>query len=197
MAFFDSLEENAGATGDMPSPHSLASKVAAWAPSVYTLSIPDNLAPTAAFLGKIWGGSNEVLRRLWRRPTVLLHSLEGNIQPTMNFFNRTGYTDLRDDWELVPGGQAIVGSYLTASLFNRLLPRWHFVRHLGEAEDEDTVPPTVSVLATATDKKFCTAYGTSVVEYETFRTKRAAWFKSSWESDTWLETGRDMNEQNI
>mmetsp|Transcript_28082 Transcript_28082/g.43041 ORF Transcript_28082/g.43041 Transcript_28082/m.43041 type:complete len:177 (+) Transcript_28082:3-533(+) len=80
-------------------------------------------------------------KRLKEYPNVLTLSLEGNIQPTMDFFRRTGYAALDSDFYVVDVNrnvkdqerqqgtdvhQSIPGRYIASSLFNRLLPRWHF-----------------------------------------------------------------------
>jgi hypothetical protein len=65
----------------------------------------------------------------------------GNLQPTMNFFNRTGYTALDDDWKLVDSSSTrIRGRYIASSLYQRLLPRWHYcVNH-------ELQPPALHVI---------------------------------------------------
>lgn len=69
--------------------------------------------------------------------------MEGNIQPTLSFYNITGYVNLDEHGRLreAPPSSAtstatnsaseqknvIRSRYIAASLYNRLLPRWHFL----------------------------------------------------------------------
>jgi hypothetical protein len=85
-------------------------------------------------------------RRIGDYPLILTLSLEGNIQPTINFYNRTGYIDLDDIGQSndvengknkntkkgddnrtrFSSGVYLPARYLATSLFNRLLPRWNY-----------------------------------------------------------------------
>ena len=68
-----------------------------------------------------------------RRSQILMLSIEGNIVPTLSFNNATGYVAL--DAHGVPLDEerrgrpksAIRSRYIATSLYNRLLPRWHFL----------------------------------------------------------------------
>ena len=89
------------------------------------------------------------------------------------FFNKTGYTSLNENWELVSpkssvssgvdsasdqmntvhGKQAasgrIRGRYIAASLYNRLLPRWHFC--LSHTKQKKLSEKSVDAAVSATD----------------------------------------------
>ena len=188
---------------------SLASRIAMRAPVVFSLSLQDNIVPTVEFLAKVWGlTSGEVLLSHWlgESPAVLTLSLEGNIQPTMDFYNRTGYTQLGNDWILKEGGRVIRGRYIAASLFNRLLPRWHYLLQqqekqqqqqqqrevpLEEEEEETTLDmPPIYILVGASDDSFCEVYGFDQLDYSRFRSESAPRLKFSSQFDTWLKTGR-------
>ena len=141
----------------------LAARVMTTAPSVYSLSLQQNIAPTVGCLAKLWGYDvssldqddnhdsmnksnctnsdyyhhNQLGRKIGEYPLVLTLSLEGNIQPTINFYNRTGYVHLDSSGKSVVNdnkeresskryGEYLPARYLAASLFNRLLPRWNY-----------------------------------------------------------------------
>lgn len=114
-------------------------------------------------------------------------SLLGNLQPTMNFFNRTGYTSLDDSWKLAEGGKRIRGRYIASSLFHRLLPRWHYcVNH-------ELPPPPLHVIVTASDVAFCQQLSLDVDDFLMFRNKAVPRLKFSSQFDTWLKTGRPID----
>jgi len=132
---------------DDKSPPSLAARIAISAPSVYSLSLADNILPTVECLYKAWccggdGNSEDGTSTfslpfgvpLAEYPTVLTLSLEGNIIPTLQFYNQTGYITL-DGEGRIKGGSGRVsylpGRYIAASLFNRLLPRWNYCSSLN------------------------------------------------------------------
>ena len=127
VAYFDAVENEC--LGEKTKP-SLAARVALRCPAVYSLSLNENIIPKVEFLARIWGcrpprvrsdvsGSSPEIKTnrgngdkgnmqnpslsslLKEYPTILSLSLEGNIQPTINFYNRTGYTVLTEDWNLV------------------------------------------------------------------------------------------------
>lgn len=178
---------------------------------------------------------------LYEYPNILTLSVEGNIRPTMNFFNRTGYIALNDDWELQPSNPgrnddgpttdptsavashasadpptptttscSIRGRYIAASLYNRLLPRWHFSLSAGAATGTNdgsdagtgasataTSPsssssPPLHVLVMASDEAFCEAMGLKHDAYLTFKEKAIPRLKFSSQFDTWLKTGRPI-----
>jgi hypothetical protein len=147
-------------------------------------------------------------------PSILTLSLEGNIQPTINFYNRTGYIQLDGDWNLVRGktmsaGKVSVlrGRYIAASLFNRLLPRWHYCQSVASSSvgdnadgednddnDNDTVPVIpLHVLVSATDSVFCDQMGIDHDDYIKYKTESIPRLKFSSQFDTWLKTGRPID----
>ena len=147
----------------------MAVRIASKCPAIYSLNLDQNVIPTIDFLSKVWGmnnettgfskkksNKNEFIPMLHEYPNIITLSVETNLQPTMMFFNKTGYTLLNENWELISsstsssssssnniGGSSsaqignningkhttpsrIRGRYIAASLYNRLLPRWHF-----------------------------------------------------------------------
>ena len=212
--------------GSKSSPISLACRVAIRSPVVYSLSLKHNIVPTVEFLAKAWGTTPPELRwesdtlvlaetlgaggkeeslssMLAEFPSILTLSLEGNIQPTLTFFNRTGYTCLDADWRLRSDQEAtprrIRGRYIAASLFNRLLPRWH---HLiangwplgqGETPDRASTLPPLHILVGATDQAFCEQMGFEYQNYTQFKDQSMPRLKFSSQFDTWLKTGRPID----
>eukprot|EP00543_Licmophora_paradoxa_P007820 CAMPEP_0202443908 /NCGR_PEP_ID=MMETSP1360-20130828/3078_1 /ASSEMBLY_ACC=CAM_ASM_000848 /TAXON_ID=515479 /ORGANISM="Licmophora paradoxa, Strain CCMP2313" /LENGTH=221 /DNA_ID=CAMNT_0049059741 /DNA_START=272 /DNA_END=933 /DNA_ORIENTATION=- len=94
----------------------------------------ENLIPKVELLKKIWGYSSSTSSKqpsrtlsamIYESPGIMTLHLERNIKPTLNFLNQTGYVQLDQDWRLIEGASPIRGRYLSASLFKRLLPRWH------------------------------------------------------------------------
>lgn len=211
---------------------SLAARIATRAPAVFSLSLRDNIIPTVEFLARVWNTTFPLLRwdeslnmqifepgypppnddteplsrLLSEYPSILTLSLEGNIQPTLNFFNRTGYIALDQSWKMqhrpvregVSQVHTIRGRYIAASLFNRLLPRWHFCisqqamwRHV-EADSIAMLPP-LHILVGATDAKFCKQMGFDLQEYTTFRSSSVSRLKFASQFDTWLHTGRPID----
>jgi hypothetical protein len=179
---------------------SLAFRIALRCPAVYSLSLTGNLIPTIEFLAKVWGTPSDddetciiepdcvsLAHFLQEYPNVLTLSVEGNIQPTMNFFNRTGYTALNEEWELVSGQNRIRGRYIAASLYNRLLPRWHYC-----LSQELTSPP-LHMLVTSSDHAFCNEQGLDLDEFVRFRDDAIPRLKFSSQFDTWLKTGRPID----
>ena len=245
VEYFNSLDGSSSTSTSPPSHLSLAGKIAARSPVVYSLSLQDNIIPTIEFLARVWGAtptdtapstdSNEpndksvsttttttttlesatLGRMLGEYPAVLTLSLEGNIRPTMEFFNQTGYTELDSDWRLIESSSStqltrrIRGRYISASLFNRLLPRWHFLlqRRTGRQgssslsstsaakKKEDSMLPPIHVLVTASDDEFCAVCGdgaATVQAYKAFRSESAPRLKFSSQFNTWLKTGRTI-----
>ena len=149
---------------------SLAARVLSAAPSTYSLSLENNIMPKTECLAKLWGAdihvsagadlvletirdengcrlksllpkSNILRSALCEYPTVLTLSMEGNLLPTIDFYNRTGYVYLDQEGRTIPfldddeekngdrfGTSVIRARYLATSLFNRLLPRWHYYK---------------------------------------------------------------------
>jgi hypothetical protein len=152
-------------------------------------------------------------------PSILTLSLEGNIQPTINFYNRTGYIRLDGDWNLVRRQQlgetgmsgdkvlsVVRGRYIAASLFNRLLPRWHYCRSVasksvgddaedGDNDDDNDTAPVIPlhVLVSATDRVFCEQMSLDHADYIKYKTESIPRLKFSSQFDTWLKTGRPID----
>ena len=204
VKYFDAIDP--GGEGD-----SLAARIATRSPVVYSLSLKDNILPTIEFLAKVWDA--RLPRVSWRDqdlvvlepepqecrsavlgtflrdyPGILTLSLEGNLQPTFNFYNKTGYTELDDDWHLVQGKQKVRGRYVAVSLFHRLLPRWHYW-----LEQNSAVKPPLHVIAGATDANFCKRFDYDLEMYLEFKDESAPRLKFSSQFDTWLKTGRAID----
>ena len=99
---------------------------------------------TAATKPSVHAGNKYCLpARIAEYPAVLTLSLNGNLVPTIDFYNSTGYVtlDRGGRWrDAAEGGSEktkgdmrnnnmVRSRYLATSLYNRLLPRWHFWRH--------------------------------------------------------------------
>jgi hypothetical protein len=207
--YFDAID------GQETSGTSLASRIAIRSPAVFSLSLRNNIIPTVEFLAKVWGTTppkvcwhgdaitvttaqalssppiqtkDSLSSLLQEFPTVLTLSLEGNIQPTLTFFNRTGYTSLSSDWRLDPKLRPIRGRYIASSLFNRLLPRWHHLIANGRVE----MPP-LHLIVGATDRAFCEQMGFDFEDYALFKDQSVPRLKFSSQFDTWLKTGRPID----
>jgi hypothetical protein len=124
----------------------LAARILVSAPSAYSLSLSNNIIPKVEFLAKLWGdnialascnndeamkkSTNNIADNLCEYPQILTLSKEGNIIPTLSFFNMTGYARLDSSGLPVDMPQPtlnIRSRYIATSLYNRLLPRWHFL----------------------------------------------------------------------
>ena len=134
---------------DVSTKASLAARMVTSAPSVYSLSL-DNIRQKVRYLSYLWSvqddnksshgtkrNLNIVAKRIFEYPNILTLSLEGNIQPTISFYNRTGYINLRnhdsteddildDGTNDEKGPTYLPARYLATSLYNRLLPRWNY-----------------------------------------------------------------------
>lgn len=202
-----------------PKRTSLASRVLMKAPAVYSLSLQGNIIPTVQFLARIWGqrsveevaenlnsvdhqvnpSNNEtpsLLGSLLREcPTILSMSLHGNIQPTVYFYARAGYISLDDDGRLQPlsdGSMTVIrGRYITASLFTRLLPRWHYCQQ--KASNEKFVAPPLYILAGTTDEAFCSRFGYDITDYLQFKETEIPRLKFSSQFETWIQTGKPID----
>ena len=202
VEYFDSLgppdfDEN----GKRVPSQGLAARVMIRLPSVYTLSLPDNIMPKVEFFRGVWNASSDrdgrsVAALLGEMPPVLGLNLESNIQPTLQFYNRTGYTTLDSNWQLIHGGSStrvIRGKEICVSLFSRLLPRWHVVRAIFENTTEPMPSPLIPlrILASSTDADFCNVYNVSLEDYANYKTEEAIQEYRS-QFDAWLETGRPI-----
>jgi len=172
---------------------SMALRILIKCPVVYSLSLGENICPKVEFFQKIWGGTNRTMSFLYEFPEILTLSLEGNIQPTLHFFNTTLYTNLTPDWNIKPGATAIRGRYIAASLFQRLLPRWHYYIQ-NSSSSSSLPPPPLHVLAGATDHDFCQHLQFDLQEYQTVKDESSTRLKFSSQFDTWLKTGRPIDD---
>ena len=195
LAYFSSIDK------------ALPGRLLARSPAVFSLRLEDNIVPKIAFLAGVWGLGKESSAEafydeklgslLAEYPTVLTLSLESNLRPTVDFFNRTGYTHLDEEWCLKDSEKAgqLRGRYLAASLYKRLLPRWHFAQSMYEQEDEkaqesgeSSVP--LHLLAGVSDKVFCEALGESAErDYKVFLAETYPRLKFSSQFATWLKSG--------
>ena len=227
----------------------LAARILATAPSAYSLSLAENIIPKVEYLARLWGSDrttssacteNDIDGRGGRRnsladnlrefPTILTLSKEGNIVPTISFFNMTGYVALdsngvpRVQESSTQQPQSVIRSrYIATSLYDRLLPRWHFLLEerdrqtlkshihskLEESSDASTciVPtsampsspnssdplPPLHLLAGANDEVFCREMKLSLTGYLKFKEKAIPRLKFASQFDRWLKTGRPID----
>ena len=212
VEYFSELEKSESKNNGVKresSGSSLAARILRRCPTVYSLSLKDNIVPKVDILSRVWGVSSQLgydsscsslSKMLQEFPNILTSSLDGNILPTLNFFNRTGYIQLTDDWELAPGSPRIPGRYLGASLYNRLLPRWHYCLAQGSSgamgKNGGTLmpsnPPSLNLLVLANDLKFCDSLGLDLGDYLEFKEAAIPRLKFSSQFDTWVKTGRPI-----
>lgn len=225
----------------------LAARILGSAPSAYSLSLTNNIIPKVEFLANLWGENNAptascnkdddidagrsgrwstVSDNLREYPQILTLSKEGNIIPTLSFYNMTGYVRLDSSGLPIemPYPKFIIRSrYIATSLYNRLLPRWHFLlreqenRQLVElawdeetkqsttmtlpkyilpsnkATSEDALLPPLHLLAGASDEVFCRQMNLSLQEYLGFKEEAGPRLKFSSQFDRWLKTGRPID----
>lgn len=222
--YFGSLERGASRRRKSGT---LAARILLRCPTIYSLSLKENIVPTVEFLAKVWGFHSPdstimtksngdvdkgpshyetcLVDQIQDYPNVLTLSLEGNIQPTINFFNRTGYTVLNENWELVPGHPRIRGRYIAASLYSRLLPRWHFflttrsegtnvdVSDEGKEPDQAARVPPLHILVAASDELYCEELRCDPLKFAEFKKASIPRLKFSSQFDTWLKTGRPID----
>mmetsp|Transcript_11291 Transcript_11291/g.23791 ORF Transcript_11291/g.23791 Transcript_11291/m.23791 type:complete len:745 (+) Transcript_11291:132-2366(+) len=176
-------------------------------------------------------------KRLREYPQILTLSMEGNIQPTLSFYNMTGYIDLdehgrfRHTYTTSPSHNStrtskyqnhfVRSRYIATSLYNRLLPRWHFLleeqRRQTEMSNNDesnlnyVIPatdfspdhkddliaksrlPPLHLLAGASDRDFCRQMNLSLADYLAFKEKAAPRLKFNSQFYRWLKTGRPID----
>jgi len=79
---------------------SLSKRILTCAPSVYSLSLENNIIPKIEYLATLWGDNGNpqndnkgsfLLDNIYEYPHVLTLSMEDNINPTISFYNMTGY----------------------------------------------------------------------------------------------------------
>lgn len=113
----------------------------------------------------------------------------------------------------IRGHSMIRGRYIATSLYNRLLPRWHYLG-LNPSNNQTTantnislalnatplytdknVPttlPPLHLLAGATDEVFCRQLSLSTKEYLSFKKSAAPQLKFNSQFEIWLQTGRPI-----
>ncbi|KAL7462219.1 hypothetical protein ACHAXS_002607 [Conticribra weissflogii] len=177
--------------------------------------------------------------RLREYPQILTLSMEGNIQPTLSFYNLTGYIDLDEQGRLRQKystplsvnskkasnhqNQLIRSRYIATSLYNRLLPRWHFLLEEQRRETEKSknlvtninylIPtagfppydkdkgnsiaksklPPLHLLAGASDGDFCRHMNLSLADYLAFKEEASPRLKFNSQFNRWLKTGRPID----
>jgi len=209
--YFDAIDCLAGLNKN--STDSLARRILIKSPSVYSLSLKKNIMPTVNLLGKMWAidasvldrlpripefnytiGRNSLLaRNIYEFPQILTLSLEGNIQPTIRFFNSTGYLNLDSEGQNQEVNTTLVRPrYLAASLFGRLLPRWHYLLEKYGLDISVKLPP-LHLLTGGTDKSFCKFYAINAVDYAEYKIRETPRLKFSSQFVTWLKTGRSID----
>ena len=234
VEFFHSID---GRTGDKvrnmsekQKRGSLAFRIAVSAPSVYSLSLRDNIVPKLATLGKVWEepqssletvmrscsapksqehvirwpspGSETLSRRLKEYPVILTLSLDANILPTLQFFNRTRYVSLDS------GGYAVFDSlttvsarYVAASLYTRLLPRWHYIQQqqqqqqgvLSTSDEKKPQLPPLHILAASDDTKFCKHFKFDESTFSRYKEYAIPKLKFSSQFENWIKTGTPID----
>ena len=223
IAYFDAIDRMSPSNHAHTRKPSLASRILQKAPAAYSLSLTGNIIPTVKFLANIWGkpylnndvnvldettyesqspeqhqNASSLASLLGECPSILTVSLDGNIKPTVEFYTRTGYVSLDNNGILQANsdGKVIIirGRYITASLFHRLLPRWHY--HVKEQKDkkhEPLINPPLYVLAGTTDAEFCTKLGYNISDYIDFKDESSPRLKFRSQFDTWIHTGRPID----
>lgn len=140
-------------------------------------------------------------------------------QPTMAFYNMSGYIKLNQDG--LPRetnatrsyGSKITGRYIATSLYNRLLPRWHYLQ-LKPNENQPiaetllvpslepdqsnqtkiihaTIPP-LHLLAGANDEVFCKQLNLPLKDYLLFKKNKGPQLMFNTQFEIWLQTGRPI-----
>ncbi|KAL9189358.1 hypothetical protein ACHAXT_009033 [Thalassiosira profunda] len=225
--YFDGIDEKRDwqmgecGEGNAKPKRSLAASILAGAPSAYSLSLAANIAPKVHFFSGLWeGGGSSLADGLRECPQILTLSYEGNILPTLSFFNMTGYIDLDADGRprtqqqpptaKRPSNVAIRSRYIATSLYNRLLPRWHYVleerekqqllaQELGALSEgspkkapSEAIRPPLHLLAGASDEVFCRQMRLSLDEYLSYKEEAIPRLKFSSQFAIWLKTGRPI-----
>lgn len=198
-------------------PPSLASRILVRSPAIFSLSLADNICPKVEFLAQVWGkpapssylennenditaasipvssqrleapSSDTLSSLIVEYPNILTLSLEGNIQPTVNFFNRTGYLAAKGN--TTKFRSILRGREMAASLFNRLLPRWHYALSRSSCSDRPSPPVPLHILTSATDVLFCQHLEADYHDYQKFKSEQSPRLKLSYQFDTWINTG--------
>jgi hypothetical protein len=218
--YFDTIDVRSNSGNN---DNTLAARLLMTAPSVYSLSLADNIRPKVDYLAVLWGWSS-LSDKLVECPLLTL-SMD-NIQQTLSFYNMTGYIDLPTNENregISPQNAGNVRSrYIATSLYNRLLPRWNFLLKEQERKEQllgvlalndDTsrietskynlpssntpsdkvLLPPLHLLAGASDEVFCRQLNLSLSEYTTFKEEAVPRLKFNSQFDRWLKTGKPID----
>lgn len=139
----------------------------------------------------------------------------------MAFYNMSGYIDLDEDGlplnDSTSGEMStftkIQGRYIAASLYNRLLPRWHYLQvhasgnqtivdtslsipviqqELTETNNHRTKLPPLHLLAGSSDDVFCKQMNICYSDYLSFKKAKGPQLKFNSQFEIWLRTGRPI-----
>ena len=136
----------------------LAGRILLSAPSTYSLSLEGNIIPKIEYLSAFWStassGEGFLSESIREYPQILTLSMQSNIIPTISFYNMTGYVDLNVSG--LPNNESstqqcklnIRGRYIATSLYNRLLPRWHFLLAEQEKQQQQQLEQFESLIGT-------------------------------------------------
>ena len=204
--YFDRIDRNQSNPRE-----SLVSRVLRRSPEVFSLSLEGNILEKVNFLSKVWGvdcdldhsnksvapseSRSDLASLLSEDPSVLTLSLEGNLRPTVSFYNRTGYVNLDENWRPSSGPRetksvpVLRSRYLCASLYLRLLPRYHFYMSRPN-HSNDTIP--LYLLVSISDAAFCKLLEVDEEDYKVFKDEAVPRFRFSSQFDIWLKTGRPI-----
>lgn len=207
VEFFDSIQPPPlDADGNRIPAQGLAARVMSKSPPVYATSLTQSIIPKVIFLARVWGinverldnesirvqAGSELADLLSEMPSVLTLSLEDNLQPTLRFYNSTGYIKLDEGFNLKEQSDycyRIRGRELCASLFQRLMPRHHFVlSRCKNAHSQSITGPLMSLntLVALTDEAFCKLWGVTIEEYEHFKEKEVPQLRVHAQIEAWL-----------
>lgn len=220
-SYFDAIDD---ATKDGKE-RSLAYRIASHHPAIYSLSLTENIFPKVDCLANIWGlqdslplvnrSGDYVAREVYSSnsrytlsqligeyPGILSASLERNIIPTVSFFNSTGYLNLDENGCLIscvdsqPRKSIVRGRLLATSLYNTLLPRWHYLKdnlpHLNELSSPLELPP-LYIFAGASDQKFCDYFELIYEDFIDYKVENIPKLKFSMQFVQWMKTGRPIH----
>ena len=217
ISYFDSMDDDQHSS----LPLLLSTRILKSAPSTFSLSLSENIQPKVECLANLWGiptkpmeqleneqqtnittWNNEnnnaisLSKRISEYPVILTLSLEGNINPTLSFYNRTGYIELSDqaiDKKSGIRNSNLRGRHIASSLYNRLLPRWNYYsQHQQQQQSNDDCIP-LHLLSSASDNDFCSQLDLDINHYQMYKAEFGPKLKFSSQFDTWLKTGRPID----
>lgn len=245
------ISKQSPAIGSNPTDVSLLYRIAVNAPSVYSLSLRDNVIPKLITLAKVWcpdlprisleqsletwknypvsGTMTHIslpqqaritlTKRIKEYPAILTFSHDAKILPTLQFLNRTGYLNLDASGyaQDTTGNSAhhhpyaIPGRYLAASLYTRLLPRWHYIQNqrqqllnntcLDKTKNKpDAVfqskvfeHPPLHILTISTDLQFCSYFNFTATSFHLYREDAIPKLKFTAQFENWIRTGAPID----